>query len=1372
VYATDVIVARKITREGMQIEGYNHDGGGRTAAMSAFTNTLASYVPGLIIHRLVAAPTPISSSISEHFPAAVLFADISGFTALTEYLAQQGPAGAEVLTRELNTYFGRLIDIITLHSGDVIKFAGDALTAVWPVTKRSDPDSLPVATQHAAACALAIQAALQDYQTRDGHRLAVRMGLGAGTITAMHLGGIYGRWEFVINGPPLSQVSQAQAHAQPSQVIASPEAWALLQRGCTGRPLADGYVRVEAMEAKLDQPAGQSPVLPAEVEAALRAYIPGAILARLAAGQSGWLAELRRVTVLFINLPDLTDSTPLDQAQVVMQALQTALYRYEGSLNRIGVDDKGPMLLAALGLPPLAHEDDAVRGVQAALAMQAAVHDLGWRCAIGVTTGRAFCGSVGNSTRREYTMMGDMVNLAARLTQAAAATKNQEPRIKNQESSDDSEFSVLGSSFILCDEATYQAAHSQIAFEALPAINVKGKTQPIPIYRPSAASAAPARGPKPQPDMVGRAAEQMLLADALQQLRRGRSGVVIIEGEAGIGKSRLVAEALAQAQAIDVLCLVGAGDPIEKNSAYHAWQPIFRDLLGLAEGLDSQAAYQELQARLTALSPGLAEQAPLLSAVLPFEFPDNQLTREWQGQPRAERTRALLAQILAKMHAAAPLLLVLEDAHWLDSASWALLAEVRRVVQPLLLLLAARPPSTVQAATTTGSLPTGYQQLLADPGTQTVQLAALPAEDMLSLVCQRLGVTVLPEVVADFIQEKAEGHPFFSEELALALRDAGLIELIDGQCRLAAGVTDLHSLAFPETLQGVITSRIDRLTASQQLALKVASVIGRAFAFRVLREVHPIEADKPALPMHFAALERLDLTLLESPEPELTYIFKHIITQEVAYNLMAFSQRRQLHQGVAEWYERVYSGELAPFFPILAHHWRMVAQDQRADPAIIAKAIEYLHKAGEQAVHRSANVEAISHFSMALELLATLPEVPERDRQELKLQLAASHPLMAAKGYSAPETIQTVNRACRLAEQLGDTAYIFPLLFGQWVNHHVRSDRQVAQDIGIRFLRLAKQQADTGHIVLGHRLMGYNLIAMGEFKPAYAHLEHAMTRYDPQQHRSMAFRYGQDTGATAQVLLALALGYLGYPDQALQNSHQAVATAHELNHANTLGYVVAHACLVDQLRGDIDSVAASVQTLVDLCQQHRLPLWLGIAASMEGWVMLERGQAPAGVARIREGLAGLAATGSKLFLPHLSGWLAQGYAALGQMTEALNAVDEALKFVHETDERWWEAEIYRIKGELLTKDVARTPDMAQADASEACFLKAIEVARRQEAKAWELRATVSLARLWRAQGKHEQARQILAEIYGWFAEGFETADLQAAKALLEESEAL
>jgi class 3 adenylate cyclase len=529
----------------------------RNDVMVDLIKTLVSYVPSLITNRLATNPTTIAEPISERFPAAVLFADISGFTALTEHLAEQGPAGAEVLTRELNIYFGQLIEIITTHGGDVIKFAGDALTAIWPIS--ADAAGLPLVTQQAAACALAIQSALRDHQTTGGLKLALRIGLGAGNIAIVHIGGIYNRWEFLITGPPLNQVNQAEALARPGEVVLSAEAWALVQSHCIGQPLAGGNVRLTAIPGETPLIFTPSPAFPAEIEAPLRAYIPGAILSRLVAGQSGWLAELRRVTILFISLPDLTYATPLEQGHRAIKALQSALYYYEGSVNKISVDDKGATLVAALGLPPLAHEDDAVRGVWAALDMYVALQDLNWRCAIGITTGRAFCGSVGSELRREYTMIGDVVNLAARLMQAAGKP-------------DPKRFEKPLALNILCDEATYQAAQNQITFEALPAIRVKGKSQPVAIYCPiSTLPKAKTEPQKSRIEMVGRTSERLRLAEQLQKLQRGHSGVVIIEGEAGIGKSQLVADLLEQARAIGGPTLLGTGDAIEKSAAYHVW---------------------------------------------------------------------------------------------------------------------------------------------------------------------------------------------------------------------------------------------------------------------------------------------------------------------------------------------------------------------------------------------------------------------------------------------------------------------------------------------------------------------------------------------------------------------------------------------------------------------------------------------------------------------------------------------------------------------------------------------------------------------------------------------------------------------------------
>lgn len=1268
-------------------------------ANPALTEVLASYVPRLIQNRIIADPSPIEAPLADEIPVALLFADISGFTRLTEQLAERGPTGVETIARLLNEYFGQLIDIIHNYGGDVVKFAGDAIIAVWPVVPVALPPTEPGGepalsradhwqwTMRAAECAIEIRERLTNYEA-EGASLYLKLAVSTGRIGTAYVGGVYSRWEFLLTGQPLVELGVANNIARAGDIILTPSAWKLIRNDCYAHPIEFELRDTIAQGGLLDELNKPSSVfasntrlsIPAEAEPSLRPYIPGAIINRLAAGQTSWIAELRRVTVLFINLPDLDQNTELDRAQTIARLIQRSIYRYEGSINKINVDDKGITVVGALGLPPFAHEDDPARAVQAALMLRKELTNLHVRSYIGITTGRIFCGSVGNDLRREYTIIGNAVNLSARLMTAAA-----------------NQFTLIDRRGIpiLCDRTTFEAARDVVEFESLPPQQVKGRAEPVPVYHPLEVRQGVVR---PKTELIGRQEEKSLVAAALQEMARGaRHQTLVLQGEAGIGKSRLFEDLVRQAGSLDLKMFAAGGDAIEKTSSYRAWRPIFNRILDIEEILAAPELSEQdrelIQARavekLSDVDPELARYTPLLSVILPVTIPDNDLTRAMTGEIRAGNTRELLTRLLSFEAARAPLLIVMEDLHWFDSASWSLLSDVQQKVRPILLALNTRP--------LTDPVPIQFKQITESPGVQVVRLEAMLLDDVEALVCQRLGVRSIPPLIARLIREKSEGHPFFAEELAYALRESGVL-IIEGQeCRVDSRITSLEALSLPDTLQAAITNRIDSLDPSQQLTLKVASVIGRIFSFRVLQAVHPIEADKSALHDYMATLTRLSLTLIESEAPELAYIFKHAVTQEVAYNLMLYSQRRRLHQSVAEWIEHSNPANLEPFYALLAHHWTQAAESPESVPnvAVIRKAVEYLEKAGDQAMANYANAEAIQFYDRALEWDARLPiQQGQENHRSRKIRRARWHSRVGLAYYGLgrlPDCDRHAREALHLSgypipkSRAQFALGLFPQLLGQLFHRLFPArfagslkgqERELAIEVSnlyelmgriffysqetlpimyciLRFVNTAENAGPSPQLASSYS--GMAILA------GFAQL-HALAEFYVERALSVADRVNEPSNLiTVGVVTSVYQIAIGKWDEVRARVEKAKTICEHLGDYRQWGdsvVVLAESALIS---GDIPYAMKMQQVLLEDARRRRNPLqqgWglFGLAASD-----IRLGQEASAVPMLEEALQILTEIPNLASSINTNGQLALAYLRLGQTENALGHADKVLE---------------------------------------------------------------------------------------------------------------
>jgi predicted ATPase len=825
---------------------------------------------------------------------------------------------------------------------------------------------------------------------------------------------------------------------------------------------------------------------------------------------------------------------------------------------------------------------------------------------------------------------------------------------------------------------------------------------------------------------VGREREMMTLHALLAQAEEGRGQVVGVVGEPGLGKSRLIYEFRRSLGKRRLVYRAGRCLSYGSTTPYLPVLDLLRHHCGITDTDSPEDITAKIHRSLQKVDMAPEMWAPVLLHLWGLEEGTNPLA---VLSPEARKARILttLTQMCLDGSRQRPLILEIEDLHWIDPSSDECLAALveRMAGASLLVLVTYRPgyrPAWIDRSYVTQ---VALQPLTSKESLQVVQ-AALPSVAP--------SASLVPQLLA-----KADGNPFFLEELARTVVEQG---------------ADVPSPTVPDTVQAVLLARIDRLPATAKRLLQTAAVIGKDVALPLLQAV--TEVPEEAMYQDLRHLQAAEFLYETYAPTALTYTFKHALTQEVAYQSLVRRVRQQYHTHIAQVLEEQFP-EVAEAQPaLLAQHYTEASFPEQALP--------YWQRAGQRAIERSADVEAISHLTKGLEMLKILPNTPARTRQELELQLALGSVLRMVKGHTAPDVEHTYTRAYELSQQMGDSPQRFAALVSLWRFYLNQAKLQTARELAEQCFTLAQHVQDPALLQDAYRMLGGTLLFQGELTAARAHLEHGIKLYDAQHGYQPSFSGGMDRGVTCGSYAAWSLWLLGYPEQALTKMREALTLASELSHAFSLAFALNYTSMLYGWRREVQCAKERAETAITLANEHGFIHHLNLGMIRRGWALAMQGVVAEGIRQLHQGLATLRDTGTALPLSHHLALLVEAYRQGGQVEAGLHTLAEALVHVDNTGERCYEAELHRLKGECL---MAQTGRQCKEREAEECFRRALDVARRQQAKSLELRAAISLGRLWQQQGRRAEAHQTLAEIYNWFTEGFETADLQEAKALLD-----
>jgi len=1034
-------------------------------------------------------------------------------------------------------------------------------------------------------------------------------------------------------------------------------------------------------------------------------------------------AERRQLTILFCDLVGSTElSTKLDPEDMrdVLRTYQEAcsreISRYDGYIAKF----MGDGVFAYFGYPH-AHEDDAERAISAGLGLVSVIQqlhtqkDIDLAVRVGIATGPVVVGDLlGKGAAEETAVTGETPNLAGRLQ------------------------SLAGTNAIVISDATYRLAGGMFECADLGKHGIKGFAEPVQSWsvlrQRHVESRFDATRSSTITELIGRDEEVEILLRRWQRAKDGEGQLVLITGEPGIGKSRLV-RALQDGVLSDPNTrLRFQCSPYHINSALHPVIEQFERAAQFESTDDTNTKLNKLEALLAHSGREDQQAAALFAALLsiPAEgrYPALALSPPQQKQ---QTLNAFVAQ-LSGLAERQPVLFIFEDAHWVDPTTLELLELTVARLQDLrvLVVITHRPEFTARWS--------------GDAQVTLLTLNRLSRKDRTTMAVRLAGGVRLPEEVLDQIATRTDGVPLFVEELTKSMLESGQLEG-RGIRNILSG--PMPALAVPATLQDALTARLDRLAPIKDI-LQMGACIGREFSFELLAEVSRISADE--LSSALDQFTEAELIFRRGDPPAAIYTFKHALVQDAAYSSLLRTRRAEIHGTIAVVLETAFPEMLQAQPEIVAHHF--------TEANLLDRAIPMWEQAGCNAAQKFANTEAIRHFKKAIELLGSLPDGEARDRRELELQINLAPVYMATKGFNAPEVGVAYARARDLARSLEDSSHLFTSLWGLWLFNQMRPKKGTARALSEELLTLSAQNTDSGQTLQACHASWTTNFFLGEFKYTREQAERGIALYDVVEHRSHKFLFGgHDPGACCRALGGMSAFMLGFPDQAQQLLRSGVTLAETVNHPLSLFLAEYNFMHIHLLRGDAQEAKQRLGRMIQLATQTGIPrgMWPDFQG---GWATSLEGNPKDGLAQMLRDFDTMG-TVAELFRPFYLGVLGDTCRAADRVEDGLEFVNRGLDLVQTHDSQWCLAELHRVKGELLR---ARGEPHA---AVEQCFDTAITVARSQDSKCWDLRATTSLARLWHSQGRSGEARDRLASIYGWFTEGFDSADLKEAKALLE-----